>query len=111
MPSVTTVWATDFPVSVTENPVTLTVIAQSLALGRVGEAAFRGKYGEYSENLTQKGASALIFTKRGIKQRPHACVISDRGSVRWLSRPFSGLTDVKRKIAHTAAGAVRRSVH
>ena len=63
MPSVTTVWATDFSVSVTENPVTLTVIAQSLALGRVGEAAFRGKYGEYSENLTQKGASAKITTK------------------------------------------------
>ena len=84
MPSVTTVWATDFSVSVTENPVSLTVIAQSLALSRVGEAAFRGKYGEYSENLTQNGVSALIFYKKRYKTkasclryfRPRECEVA-----------------------------------
>ena len=52
MPSVATVWATDFPVSVTENPVTLTVTAQTLALRRLPEPPFRAFSKEILEDLT-----------------------------------------------------------
>ena len=60
MPSVTTVWATDFPVSVTENPVTLTVEPETPARHRLGVVDFRDFLREISKCLTKGVANSPL---------------------------------------------------
>ena len=95
MPSVTTVWATDFPVSVTENPVSLTVMPETHTLRRGGEGRFRAHWAEISESLTKGWVDALRFATNCQNLTRHVGVICVRGFRRWISRAFSGLTSVK----------------
>ena len=103
-----TVWATDFPVSVTEISVSVTVKAQPLPLPRGSEGDFRPRSEGFSEDLTKEGKSEQKWTVCCQNPPRHACVISDRGGAWWIWRAFSRLTNVKRCIAHCISGGTRR---
>ena len=75
-----TVRATDFPVSVTENPVTLTVTAETHTLPRVNEGAFRAFSIENSGDLTKAWYVAQEYIAYCQNQRRHTCAIFKRGA-------------------------------
>ena len=102
---VPTVRATEIPVWATENPVTLTVTAQTLALRRLPEPPFRAFSKEILEYLTIRRSRYMVCAVLCQNQRPRACVISDRGGTRWVLWALSKLTCVKGVIAHSSHAA------
>ena len=103
-----TLWATEIPVSVTEIPVAHTVSAQPPLLPRFGEGHFRPSDSDISIVLTIARGRLHDSTPNCQNQPPHACAISARGGRGCVSRPFSRLTNVKRRFAHCPRGAARR---
>ena len=86
MQSAATDWATEIPVRATENPVTLTVTAQTLALRRLPEPPFRAFSKEILEDLTTRWGRYMVCAVLCQNQRPRACVIF----VREIAREFCG---------------------
>ena len=98
-----TVWAREFPVSVTENSLTLSVGAITHGLRPLGKGAFRGFLRAFSEKLTHRQPSSPFSIPNCQNQTRHGGVIFGRECRWWGSRPFSELTSVNGAIAHIAS--------